>query len=124
MSVVPCVGRIACGDPITAEENIESYDSVPSNWKTHFILVCVGDSMLPRIQDWDLVAIHKQPQVENSEIAAVRIDDEATLKHVYLYPDKIILQPENPAFEPIVLIKEEMNRVTIEGKAVGLCRRI
>lgn len=124
MSVVPRVGRIACGDPITAEENIESYDSVPSNWKAHFTLVCVGDSMLPRIQDGDLVAIHKQPQVENGEIAAVRIDGEATLKHVYLYPDKIILQPENPAFEPIALIKEEMNRVTIEGKAVGLCRRI
>ncbi len=124
MSVIPRVGRIACGDPITAEENIESYDSVPSSWKAQFTLVCVGDSMLPRIQDGDLVAIHKQPQVENGEIAAVRIDDEATLKHVYIYPDKIILQPENPAFEPIVLIKEEMNRVTIEGKAVGLCRGI
>jgi len=124
MSFVPRVGRIACGEPITAEENVESYDSVPASWKAQFTLICVGDSMLPRIQNGDLVAIHKQPEVENGEIAAVRIDGEATLKHVYLYPDKIILQPENPAFEPIVLIEEEMNRVTIEGKAVGLCRKI
>lgn len=56
------------------------------------------------------------------EVAAVRIDGEATLKHVYLYPDRMVLQPENQAFAPIVLIGEEMNTVKIEGKAVGLCR--
>ena len=60
--------------------------------------------------------------MENGEIAAVRIDCEATLKHVYLYADKIVLQPENPNYEPIVKIGEEMNDVHIEGKAVGLCR--
>ncbi|WP_419068405.1 LexA family protein [Hominenteromicrobium sp.] len=54
----------------------------------------------------------------------MRIGDEATLKHVYYSPDKLILQPENPAFPPIVLIGEEMNTAIIEGKAVGLCRKI
>ena len=78
--------------------------------------------MLPRIQDGDLVAIRRQPTVENGEIAAVRIEEEATLKRVYTYADRLVLQPENPAFAPIVLVGEEMNCVQIEGKAVGLCR--
>ena len=122
MESVPLVGRIACGQPITAEENVEGHVSIPAAWHATFTLLCEGDSMEPRIKDGDLVAIRSQPQVENGEIAAVRIDCEATLKHVYLYPDKIVLQPENPNYEPIVKIGEEMNNVTIEGKAVGLCR--
>lgn len=122
MDKVPLIGRIACGEPITAEENVEDIVSVPSAWHANFTLICQGDSMEPRIKDGDLVAIRTQPQVENGEIAAVRIDCEATLKHVYLYADKIVLQPENPNYEPIVKIGEEMNDVHIEGKAVGLCR--
>lgn len=124
MDQLPLIGRIACGEPITAEENVEDIVSVPSAWHANFTLICQGDSMEPRIKDGDLVAIRTQPQVENGEIAAVRIDCEATLKHVYLYSDKIVLQPENPNYEPIVKIGEEMNDVHIEGKAVGLCRRI
>ena len=122
MATVPLVGRIACGQPITAEENLEGYVSIPAEWHATFTLLCEGDSMEPRIKDGDLVAIRSQPQVENGEIAAVRIDCEANLKHVYLYPDKIVLQPENPNYAPIVKIGEEMNDITIEGKAVGLCR--
>lgn len=122
MTTVPLVGRIACGQPITAEENLEGYVSIPAEWHATFTLLCEGDSMEPRIKDGDLVSIRSQPQVENGEIAAVRIDCEATLKHVYLYPDKIVLQPENPNYAPIVKIGEEMNDITIEGKAVGLCR--
>ena len=122
MATVPLVGRIACGQPITAEENLEGYVSIPAEWHATFTLLCEGDSMEPRIKDGDLVAIRSQPQVENGEIAAVRIDCEATLKHVYLYQDKIVLQPENPNYAPIVKIGEEMNDITIEGKAVGLCR--
>lgn len=124
MDKVPLIGRIACGEPITAEENVEDIVSVPSAWHANFTLICQGDSMEPRIKDGDLVAIRTQPQVENGEIAAVRIDCEATLKHVYLYADKIVLQPENPNYEPIVKIGEEMNDVHIEGKAVGLCREL
>lgn len=124
MARVPRVGHIACGDPILAEQNIEDYDKVPEGWHADFTLVCEGDSMLPRIQNGDVVAIRKIPSVENGEIAAVRIGDEATLKHLYRYPDRLVLQPENPTFAPIVLIGEEMARVTIEGKAVGLCRNL
>lgn len=124
MVKIPIVGRIACGEPILAEENIEGEVSIPESWRATFCLTCRGDSMMPRIQDGDLVAIRKQEEVENGEIAAVRIDGEATLKHVYLYPNYIELRPENPAYESIIKIGPEMNEVVIEGKAVGLCRTI
>ena len=124
MDMVPLVGRIACGTPITAEENIEQMVCVPSRWHSTFTLTCKGDSMEPRIHDGDLVAIRKQPEVENGEIAAVRIGEEATLKHVYLHENFIELRPENPAFNSIILSREDMNDVVIEGKAVGLCRDI
>jgi len=124
MDTVPLVGRIACGTPITAEQNVECMVCVPSNWRATFTLTCRGSSMEPRIHDGDLVAIRSQNTVETGEIAAVRIGEEATLKHVYLHDNFIELRPENPAFESIILTKEEMNTVVIEGKAVGLCRDI
>lgn len=124
MVSVPRVGAIACGEPILAEQNIEDYDRIPEDWRADFTLVCEGDSMEPRIKDGDVVAIRKQLEVETGEIAAVRIEDNATLKRVYRYPDRLVLQPENPAFPPIVLVGEEINTVTIEGKAVGLCRNL
>ena len=122
MDTLPRVGRIACGEPILAEQNIADYDSVPSSWRATFTLICVGDSMAPRIQDGDLVAIRQQKVVENGEIAAVRIGDEATLKRVYLSPGRMVLQPENSQYEPIVLVGEELRTVSIEGRAVGFCR--
>lgn len=122
LSTVPLVGRIACGQPITAEENVEGYVSIPSAWRATFTLMCEGDSMAPRIQDGDLVAIRKQTVVENGEIAAVRIGDEATLKRVYFHDDYIELRPENPAYSSIIRRREEMNDVSIEGRAVGFCR--
>ena len=124
MVKVPLVGSIACGTPITAEQNVERIVCVPSKWRSTFTLTCKGDSMEPRIHDGDLVAIRKQPEVENGEIAAVRIGEEATLKHVYLHENFIELRPENPAFSSIILSREDMNAVVIEGKAVGFCRDI
>ena len=124
MVEVPLVGRIACGKPITAEENIERMVCVPAKWRATFTLTCEGSSMEPKIHDGDLVAIRSQPTVENGEVAAVRIDGEATLKRVYLHESFIELRAENPAYTSIILTKEEMNTVTIEGKAVGLCRDI
>lgn len=122
MKKIPRVGRIACGTPILAEENVEEYDSVPEHWKADFTLVCVGDSMAPKIQDGDLVAIRQQEMVENGQIAAVLIDNEATLKRIYVYPDKLILRPENPNYEPIVIMNGESSNIRIEGRAVGFCR--
>ena len=68
------------------------------------------------------MAIRAGLQIENGQVAAVRIGDEATLKRVYRYPERLILRPINEDFEEIVLEGEEINRASIEGKAVGLCR--
>ena len=124
MRKVPRVGRIACGEPILAEENIEDYDATPEEWHADFTLLCRGDSMEPKIKDGDVVAIRTQPQVENGEIAAVRIGDEATLKRVYCNGNTIILQAENPTFPPLVYSGQEAEDIHIEGKAVGLCRNL
>lgn len=120
----PRVGRIACGDPIIAEENIEAYDEVLSSWHADFTLMCVGDSMAPKIENGDIVAIRSQPTVENGEIAAVRIGDEATLKRVFIHPDYIELRPINPNYDSIIRSKTEMEDIRIEGRAVGLCRNL
>lgn len=117
---VPLVGRIACGQPITAEENIEDYLDVPVGHHVDFALLCEGDSMVDAgIDDGDVVYIRKQPDVENGQIAAVRIGDEATLKRVYKYPDKLILQPANAAYPPLSYSGAELESVQIEGKVVG-----
>lgn len=122
MATVPVVGRIACGTPILAEQNIECEVCVPSRWRATFSLVCKGDSMEPKIHDGDLVAIRKQPEVENGEIAAVRIGEEATLKRVFRHENMLELRAENPSFPSIILVGADMETVMIEGKAVGLCR--
>lgn len=71
-----------------------------------------------------MIPLKKVINVTAGEIAAVRIGEEVTPKHVYLHDNFIELRPENPAFESIILTKEEMNTVVIVGKAVGLCRDI
>lgn len=117
---LPLLGTIACGEPILADENIEEYIETPVDISATFCLRCQGDSMInARIFDGDIVYIREQPDVENGEIAAVLIDDSATLKRVYKFPDKVVLQPENPAYEPLVFIKEEINNIKILGKAVA-----
>lgn len=123
-SCVPRIGRIACGQPITAEENIEDYDEVQASWHADFTLACVGDSMLPKIEDGDVVAIKRQSEVENGQIAAVRIDGEATLKQVFYRDGYLELRPLNSEYESFIFIGEKMESVSIEGKAVGLCRNL
>lgn len=124
MSAVPLVGSIACGTPILAEQNIEARIGVPALWRADFALTCHGNSMAAMIQDGDIVCIRKQLEVENGEIAAVRIGEEATLKRFYRQGDTVMLQAENPAFSPLVYTRDQLNEITIEGRVVGICRGI
>lgn len=120
MRKIPLIGTISCGAPILATQNIEEYISIPKNISADFVLTCKGDSMInARIFDGDVVYIRQQQTVENGEIAAVLIDNEATLKRVQLFDDHIILQPENPMYKPLAFWGEEMNTVRILGKAVA-----
>ncbi|WP_329385667.1 transcriptional repressor LexA [Anaerofustis butyriciformans] len=125
MEPLPIIGTIACGEPILANENIDGYFNVEKSLKADFCLRCKGDSMInARIYDSDLVFIKKQPDVEDGEIAAVLIDNEATLKRVYKVPGRIILRAENPTFKPIELKEEDMKDIRIIGKAVGFCSKL
>ena len=118
----PLVGTIACGEPITAEENVEDYVDVPEDAQCDFCLRCKGDSMIDAgIHDGDIVYIHIQPEVENGQIAAVRIDGEATLKRVFWNEESQTLQllAENRNFAPLVYTGQVLDTVHIEGRAVG-----
>lgn len=120
MRKVPLLGTIACCTPILAAENLDGYVKMPENVHADFCLRCKGDSMIgARIMDGDLVFIHQQPDVDNGAIAAVIVEDEATLKRIYKSTGKIILQPENPRYEPFVFVGEELSQIRIIGKAVA-----
>lgn len=120
MRKIPLLGKIACGAPILAEEHIEEYINIPKHIHADFALTCQGDSMInARIFDGDIVYIRQQDTVESGEIAAVLIDNDATLKRIRIYEDHISLEPENPQYRPIVLWGEDMNTVRILGKAIA-----
>ena len=119
---VPLLGRIACGQPIFASEEHGEFIVASDTLDADFCLRAQGDSMVgARILDGDVVFIRRQDTVENGQIAAVLIGDEATLKRVYYYPEseKLILTPENPAYEPLVYMGEELGEIRIIGRAVA-----
>lgn len=117
---VPLLGTIAAGVPIYADENFDGYRECTEDIDADFCLKIQGDSMIgARINDGDIIFIRKQEDVDNGEIAAVLIEDEATLKRVYKEKDSLILQAENPKYAPIVYTAESYVECRILGKAVA-----
>lgn len=121
METVPLLGKIACGEPLLAVENWEGTVSAPARVHAAFALTCKGWSMIgDRIQDGDTVFIRRAEEVENGEIAAVLVGEEATLKHVYYEPgERLTLKASNPAYPDLVYEGEDLNSVRILGKAVA-----
>lgn len=117
----PLLGTIACGEPILAEENIEEMVPIPTSIHCDFVLRCKGDSMKDaKINDGDFVYVKCQPDVENGEIAAVLIDNEATLKRVYKRKNnQVELHPANPAYPVMVYTADTAQEIKILGKAIG-----
>lgn len=118
---IPVLGEIACGDPITAEENVEEYRERPANNLPHgnlFYLKAQGDSMQPKIPNGSYVLIREQADVENGEIAAVLVnsDTEATLKKVRKLNGVVLLEALNESYEPYIV--NDDNPASILGKAV------
>lgn len=117
----PLLGEIACGEPIFAQEDKEHCVMADMDINADFCLTAKGDSMInARINDGDIVFIKEMPMVENGDIAAVIIDDDATLKRVYYYPEDNTIQliAENPKFKPLIYKNEELDQIRILGKAV------
>lgn len=120
MRRIPLLGTIACGQPILAEDNLEGFVNAPEGLEADYGLRCRGDSMInARIFDGDLVFIRQQPDVENGEIAAILIGNEATLKRVYKYENRLELRPENPTFPVLNYEGEKLEEIRIIGKAVA-----
>jgi repressor LexA len=122
-SGVPLVGRVAAGQPILAEENIEDYVQLPpiaGGEDADYTLRVSGDSMKNiGILDGDVVSVHKQDTAQDGEIVVALVGDEATVKRFFKESDHIRLQPENEALEPI-----RTRDVQILGRVVGVCRRM
>ncbi|MGN0171412.1 MAG: transcriptional repressor LexA [Acutalibacteraceae bacterium] len=118
---VPLVGRVAAGLPILAAENVEDY--VPYSGGAYpaselFALRVQGQSMINAgILDHDVVIVHRTPVAQNGDIVVALIGDEATVKRIYMENGHIRLQPENDAFEPIIV-----DEVTVLGRVVSLLR--
>lgn len=121
---IPILGQIACGNPILAEENYIGYFTADDKYlDSDFCLYAKGDSMTgAEIDDGDLVFIKKQSDVDDGEIAAVLIDDEATLKRVYKIADKVQLRADNPNYPPIDL--DGTQSVIILGRATHVLRPV
>jgi repressor LexA len=122
---VPLVGRIAAGSPILAEEDIEEIFPLPTELVGNqpvFMLRVEGDSMLlAGIFDGDFVVVRRQPEAHNGEIVAALVDGhEATVKRLHREPGRVVLQPENPDYEPIILTRD----VEIIGKVVAVLRTV
>jgi len=120
---VPVLGRIAAGQPIFAEENIEDVFPLPRDFVREdaaFILRVRGDSMIDAgIHDGDYLVVRQQATANNGEIVAAMLGDEATVKRYYRERDHIRLQPENSTMSPIIA-----RDVTVLGKAIALIRRL
>ncbi len=122
---VPLVGRVAAGQPILAIENIEETYPLPAelvnNAENVFMLTVSGESMINAgILDGDYIVVKEGPTAENGDIVVALVDgEEATIKRFYREKNRIRLQPENDAMEPIYA-----QNVSIIGKAIGLFRKI
>lgn len=118
----PLLGEIACGKPIFANEDRESYVLAGSDIHADFCLRAKGDSMInARILDGDIVFIRKQDMVDNGEIAAVAIGDDVTLKRVVYYPEQnlLILKAENSKYQDMIYAQDQLDQVYILGKAIA-----
>ena len=126
MRQVPLIGTIACGKPILAVEEASEKIDIPDFVHADFALRCKGDSMITaRIFDGDVVYIRQQDTVENGEIAAVVVGDEATLKKVYYQPgERLILRACNPMYPDLEYFGEQLDEIKILGKAVSFVSNV
>jgi len=122
----PVLGATACGKPLH-RELLDETVLAPDDIKADVVFRCIGNSMInARIFDGDAVFVRLQPQVENGEIAVVRVGDEYTLKRVYYHGDYVELRPENPTCKAIILRDEQLdpNNFEVVGLAVAFLSMI
>ena len=123
---VPIIGRVAAGEPILAEQNIEDYFPIPMEFMPNnqtFILKVQGESMINAgILDGDMVIVEQRATARNGEMVVALIEDGATVKTFYKEDGHIRLQPENDTMDPIILHEED--NVQIIGRVIGVFRTL
>lgn len=124
---LPILGRVAAGQPLLSDQNLEGTSVVPQDWVNGdeaFLLKVQGDSMIgAHICPGDQALVRRQSTADNGDIVVALLNDEATIKRIFFRPDGIVLQPENPAMPPIQVKKNEKS-FQIVGKVVGLLRKL
>ncbi|MGF1868547.1 transcriptional repressor LexA [Photobacterium indicum] len=122
---LPLIGRVAAGEPILAQEHVEThYEVDPTLFKPRadFLLRVNGMSMKDiGIMDGDLLAVHKTQDVHNGQVVVARVDDDVTVKRLDKQGSQVLLHAENEDFAPIV-VDLTHQQLTIEGIAVGVIR--
>lgn len=124
---LPLLGEIACGEPIFADEHLDTYVAAEGDIDADFCLRAKGDSMIgARIYDGDIVFIHQQDMVNDGDIAAVLIGNDATLKRVQYNRDsnELLLFAENPMYKTMRFSGEQLDQIRILGKAVAFQSKI
>lgn len=121
-TLVPIVGRVAAGIPITAEQNVEELLALPDAWVQGrgnvYLLHVKGDSMAPGIEDGDLVLVREQPTAENGALVVACVEGEATVKRFFRERSRIVLRADNPQYEDIILTQD----FRLNGRVVGVIR--
>lgn len=117
---IPILGTVKAGyNAYAFNEDLGTEFANVSRPSEYFYLMVKGDSMEPRIKDGDLALVHRQATLDNGDLGVIVYgDDEGTLKKYFKNGDTIILQPFNPAYESLILTKEDLNHVYIAGKVV------
>ena len=127
MRRVPLLGKTACGQPIYSPNFDNGFALINSDIPADFALEAQGESMSGvGIHSGDVIFFVAADMVDNGQIAAVVVGEEVTLKRVYYYPNnnKLILNSENPAFEPLVYIGSELDEIRIIGRARAQLRKL
>jgi repressor LexA len=123
---LPILGRVAAGEPLLAEQNVEGTFAISRDWVNGdeaFLLKVQGESMIDaHILPGDYALVRRQATAESGEIVVALVNDEATIKRVFFKKDVVVLQPEHPTMAPIQVKKGEKT-FQIVGKVLGILRR-
>ncbi len=124
---LPILGRVAAGEPLLSEQNVEGTFTISRDWVNGdeaFLLKVQGESMIgAHILPGDYAVVRRQTTAESGDIVVALVNDEATIKRVFLKKDVIVLQPENPAMPPIQVRRGDKT-IQIVGKVIGILRRL
>jgi repressor LexA len=123
---LPILGRVAAGEPLLSEQNVEGTFTISRDWVNGdeaFLLKVQGESMIgAHILPGDYAVVRRQATAEHGDIVVALVNDEATIKRVFLKKDAIVLQPENPAVPPIQVRRGDKT-LQIVGKVIGILRK-